>query len=52
MLDGMEMGWRDTLVLMPGPDGVCSVYWGAGGGAGGGGDGGDDGSGDSFDGSR
>jgi hypothetical protein len=64
MLDGMEVRWRDTLVLMPGLDGVCSVSRGTGTGASGGGDGDDGGSGsdgsdddgsgdgDSFDDSR
>ena len=55
MFDGMEVGWRDTMVLMPGPDGVCSVSRGradrdANGGSGG--DDGFDGDGGGFDGGR
>jgi hypothetical protein len=32
MLDGMEVGWRDTLVLMPRPVGVGCVFRDGGGG--------------------
>ncbi len=38
MLDGMEVGWRDTLVLMPRPVGVGCVFRDGGGGGGGGDD--------------